>query len=183
MKTTAASLLLLAATMTPLNAQTLQWASPLPVPDGYEVRLDHSSLDGVGGSAWVINLFNRENLNGFTRIVWLDRQGKALYTNDAPAVMGYTNLVRLVRMTPNELALTITTFQIDVSPTRISQSLNRVQRKGKSVVVRNTDLSSGEFMVGEATLVDRSGFFSLGQANPTGDVLVRRYSNLYPPPR
>lgn len=177
----AACLLLLLSAATPLRAQVLQWASPLPVPDGYAATLDHSGLDGLAGSAWVIQLQN-ENLNSLTRIVWLGRQGEVLYTNDVPTVMGSTNQVRLIRITPTELAVTITTFQNDVFPNRISQSLRRVKRQGKTVVVRDVVMSSGEYVVGETSLADRLGFFTLAQTNATSAV-IRRYRNTWPPLR
>jgi hypothetical protein len=43
-------------------------------------------------------------------------------------------------------------------------------------------MGSGEFAVGEAAHPDRLGFFSVGQTNST-QLVVRRYSNTYPPQR
>lgn len=177
----AVSLLLLANATLALPAQTLQWTAPLPVPAGYDATLDQSSLDGLGGSAWVLQLEN-ENLNQLTRIVWLGRRGEILYTNDVPAVMGSSNQVGFIRISPTELALTLTTFQNDVFPNVVRQSLRRVKRQGKTVVVRDAALGSGEFVVGEAAHTDRLGFFSVGQTNGT-QLVIRRYSNTYPPLR
>ena len=85
------SVLLLLLSVVDGRSQVLRWAYTNALPaeftNGYNL-ITRSTYDGAGGSVWLINVLPSDPFPApfsgfsFTRILWLNKNGRPIYTND-----------------------------------------------------------------------------------------------------
>ena len=180
------SVLLLLLSVVDGRSQVLRWAYTNALPaeftNGYNL-ITRSTYDGAGGSVWLINVLPSDPFPApfsgfsFTRILWLNKNGRPIYTND----MGTDYLdvnVSFVTLEPDELTLSLSgRFPSSETDTNILRRLSYVRGR---LVEKNTPLEAGEtvssFNLPYPRASQRGGLFSRTSRLPDlPELVIRRY--------
>ena len=146
------------------HAQTPRWSFTVTAPPGNaDSFTKHSVFDGAGGSAWNLQF------DFGTVLLWLDANGKMIYSNAFPARL------RLARFTRTELAVQVRMEDVGTGDTTTNYVL-RIRKVGRGTVASQFPIGFDESSGGSVgTPSDIRGLFTTEVTSAA--IVIRRYTN------
>lgn len=160
------------------DAQTELWTFPTPQsPFGSHdyVNISGPSLDGRGGSAWIFDYIKEGTGSVGSRLVWLSRKGRSIYSLDFPATQTLYATPWIFRMTSASVFVVVTEQTSPTGPQ--SKFLRRLHRTMRGVQSTDTPIEASDALLGVTTAEDPFGFFIVKHDSGGNVLSIKRLSN------
>jgi len=155
------------------EAQTPRWNYPVPSAGFHSINPSFrfyelaTANDSFGGSAWIFKLTPQSPTAETPRLVWLDRAGILIHTEDLPPGSD----VEILKLTRTDLRLCF------IIPDTQQATIRRLTRVGRTIRTIDTPILGAPPGHPQRIVHDNLGFFTFKR--PDGDdstLTIRRYN-------